>query len=122
MHPRRRSLTVLLALIPVAALAAGIGYAIGFVMVEPHRSSHESLAATAHRLPDSKGTTADTAAADKNAQHGTSRAYISRRTADTSGFFQMAALVKPWPHNATLSQVGQAFKVTGFRVINEIDH
>ncbi|MBI3861900.1 MAG: CRTAC1 family protein [Planctomycetia bacterium] len=47
--------------------------------------------------------------------------YVPHRTTDTSGFFQMAALVPPWRHDATLAEVGAAFEKRGFRIIEDID-
>ncbi len=47
--------------------------------------------------------------------------YVPRRTRDSSGFFQMAALVKPWPRGASLEEVGQHFRNAGFRIIEDID-
>ena len=113
---------LLLALIPVTALAVGIWYAIGIFVIEPSDAPDAmSKAATANRPSDSCGTTADALAADENAPRRTKSDYIPKRTQDTSGFFQMIAFVKPWPRHATLSKVGQAFQGTGHRVIDEID-
>jgi hypothetical protein len=47
--------------------------------------------------------------------------FVPQRTVDSSGFFQMAALVKPWPRGASLAEVGEHFRNAAFRIIEGID-
>ena len=123
-NPKRNasSLLVALALIPAALLAGGIWYAVStFVIVTPEVRQAAPPAATTPRSSDSSNIAAIDPAADADVPRKGKTRYIPKRTHDTSGFFQMVAFVKPWPHNATLEEVGQAFQGVGPRTIAEID-
>jgi hypothetical protein len=123
-NPKRNasSLLMALALIPAALLAAGIWYAVGtFVIDTPEVHQAASSAATSPRSSDSSNNRAIAPTVNADAPPKPITGYVPKRTQDTSGFFQMVAFVKPWPHNATLEEVGQAFQGVGPRAIAEID-
>jgi hypothetical protein len=81
----------------------------------------KSVGATASRASGAGNKIAADPVAEATAPSATKTGYISKQTQDTSGFFQMVAFVKPWPHNATLDRVAQAFQGIGQRVVDEID-
>src|SRR5436190_1439764 len=122
MNPKRHSASYLLALIPVACLAAGIWYAVSFFLIEPSDGPQAySKVEKESSLPAADVSPRDAGAGDPQLPRRTKAGYIPKRTQDTSGFFQMTSFVKPWPPIATLSQVEEAYRGTESRVINDID-
>jgi len=63
----------------------------------------------------------DATAIANSATDDAGRRFVPNRTRDSSGFFQMAALVEPWPRSASLAEVGERFRNAGFRIIDQID-
>ncbi len=122
LNSKRNSANLLWALIPVALLAGGIWYAVGlFVIATPDGLPVKSAKATVDRSQESDDSLAAAPVAASPAARGSRAGYFPKQTQDTSGFFQMIAFVKPWPHNASLEQVGQAFQGIARQVIDEID-
>ena len=128
MVPQRRISFLPWAAIPLAALAAGIWYAISLFVSEPADAPTANLtkvnpakATPVNAAPDSSDTPANALAARATSPSEPKSGFIPKRTQDTSGFFQMVDVVKPWPHNATLSQVRQAFQGTAERVIDDVE-
>ena len=113
--------------VAVVALIAGAGFLYYLFGVGDDEQTSKSTT-VAKNSPDQStaASTIDKSTANKNATENranseSSKKFVPRRTTDTSGFFQLAALVKPWGPNASLKEVAAAFENRDSEIIREID-
>lgn len=122
MNRQTRFRSLIWAAVPLAAIAGGIWYAIGMFVIEPRDAGRATgVESTPNRVSELTDTKVESPAVEEIALPGQKTGFIPKRTQDSSGFFQMVAFVKPWPHDATLSEVGRAFEGMANRVIDDID-
>src|SRR5579864_8210204 len=102
---RFRYLVLLIAAIAVAAIIMGGWYLIGARSFSP--SAPSDVGETARPGPGGAATLrSSSSAATAEADLPSRRPQfdpVPKRTRDSSGFFQMAALIKPWPVTASLA-------------------
>jgi hypothetical protein len=107
----------------LATAIAGLWYFVGDASSIPPVSSSER--AVPGRQAGSDGVAApagfEGGALAESAAARSKVPFVPKRTRDSSGFFQMAALVKPWPRDTSLEDVGERFRNAGYRIIDDID-